>query len=457
MGLLDRLFVKAAPVRPAADIPDSPIFIMAGQSVRLLSNAAVSTAESALKNSSQLFRITNFIASSVQAVPWRVEADPEVTAGERAPATTIKALNALLKTPNDIYTAQQMRYWMAQNLMLYGRAHFKVGVSSMGVPNGIYQLAAKYLRIKLDSKGNVTTYNYGMDYENPSDILPTRRAARPGQAYGAEISFPTLSGLVEYNRSSAAIESLQTPLTIIHFLMERAKDTAAGHPNVKYIITAEKTLTPDQRKALADRLADSASGGDDSGEAMVLNNTSITVHKLDNELADIHSKIPLDDMTRQIAGVFGVPIALLGLGSADAAKYASNYEQSRLSFWQDTILPSYLSPIAAGLTQAICPYGARVMFDLDVIPTLWQGRATLGETLSAVTFMTTNEKRKVLDLPPDDSLPELIPPAGIPPPSPDPSAPDDQATTADGTGNTPTLNGLLPEFGPAGKPNGKLQ
>jgi len=37
----------------------------------------------------------------------------------------------------------------------------------------------------------------------------------------------------------------------------------------------------------------------------------------------------------------------IGLGSADAAKYANNYGESRLSFWQDTIVPSYLSPIAA--------------------------------------------------------------------------------------------------------------
>ena len=54
-------------------------------------------------------------------------------------------------------------------------------------------------------------------------------------------------------------------------------------------------------------------------------NTDVKVHTLDNQLGDIHAKLPLDDMTRQIAGVFGVPVALLGLGSADAAKYASNY------------------------------------------------------------------------------------------------------------------------------------
>ena len=47
---------------------------------------------------------------------------------------------------------------------------------------------------------------------------------------------------------------------------------------------------------------------------LFLYNTDVKVHKLDNQLGDIHSKLPLDDMTRQIAGVFGVPVAAPGPG-----------------------------------------------------------------------------------------------------------------------------------------------
>src|SRR4029077_17777752 len=151
-----------------------------------------------------------------------------------------------------------------------------------------------------------------------------------------------------------------------------------------------------QKEALEKHLAASAPGEDESGQVLFLFNTTIKVDKLDNQLADIHSKIPLDDMTRQIAGVFGVPVPLLSLGSADAAKYAGNYVESRLSFWQDTIVPCYLAPIAAGMKQALCPSGARIVFDLDAIPALNAGRSALGESLSKVTFLTANEKRKIL-------------------------------------------------------------
>ena len=127
--------------------------------------------------------------------------------------------------------------------------------------------------------------------------------------------------------------------------MQRAYDTASGHPNIKYVITSDKTLTKQQVDALKEHLEKSGPGESGSGNVLFLYNTKIEVHMMDNKLGDIHSKIPLDDMTRIIAGVFGVPVALLGLSNADSAKYSNNYEQSRLALWQDTNRALY------------CPYG----------------------------------------------------------------------------------------------------
>jgi phage portal protein BeeE len=409
MGLLD-FITKKKPEREERDEPISPIYVMGNQPVRFLSQVAIVTADAAQRESPQLYRITNFIASSVQAVPWFCEADPDSNTTDRLGNSKIKAINDLLKSPNDTYTAQQLQYWIALNLMLYARAHFKVGIGTGNTPNGLYPLAAKHVRGVLNQRGVVDKYEYGMG-ENKT-VFPSRRAAekRDGSVpYAAEIAFPSLTGLVEYNKMPAAIESLAIPLAIIKALMQRALDTASGHPNIKYVITAEKSITRQQKEALTKYLEDAGAGGEESGNVLFLYNTDVKVHTLDNKLGDIHSKLPLDDMTRQIAGVFGVPVALLGLGSADAAKYASNYVESRLSFWQDTIVPCYLTPIAAGMTQAICPPGARISFDLDQVPALWEGRANLGKTLSVVTFLSNNEKREILGFekkPGEDKLPE---------------------------------------------------
>ena len=414
MGVFD-LFRKAKPVRSEGDEPDAPMYI-GGQPVRLLSTKAVMTSEAAVRAVPQLFRITNFVASAVQSVPWYCEPDQDLLLSERATPNQIKPINNLLKSPNDTFTSQQFQYWLALNLLLYSRVHFKVGVGTTG-PNGLYPLAARYVSGILNARGTVDYYEYGQGEQKTK--LPTRRMAErkgdPTTSYAAEISFPSISGLVEYNKTPAAIESLNQPLQIITALMQRALDTAQGHPNVKYVLTAEKTLTRAQRAALERHLSEAGPEDEHSGSILFLYNTAVTVHELDNHLGDIHSKIPMDDMTRQIAGVFGVPVPLLSLGSADAAKYAGNYVEARLAFWQDTIVPCYLAPISAGMTQAICPPGAIIEFDLDEIPALWKGRAELGETLSKVTFLTADEKRKVLKFEPTteelDAAKPVAPPA----------------------------------------------
>jgi len=400
-------FTKKPPKREASEEPLSPIFTIAGQPVRFLSTNAVMSAEEAQRSIPQLYRVTHLIASSAQAIPWFCEEDPNVLASERAKPNAIKAINSLLKSPNDNFTPENMRYWMTLNLMLYSRVHFKVGVGTAQLPNGIYPLATKYMKGIPNARGTIDTYIYGEGTQQEQKY-PSKRRAAPGEAYAAEISFPSLSGLIEYNRTPAVIESLMVPLAIIKCLMQRALDTASGHPNIKYVVTSDKTLTKTQVEALKEHLEKSGPGEEGSGSVLFLYNTKIEVHAVDNKLGDIHSKIPLDDMTRIIAGVYGVPIALLGLSNADSAKYSNNYEQSRLALWQDTLVPNYIFPMAAGLTQSLCPYGCRISFDYDAIPALWEGRAKLGQTLSHVNFLTTNEKREVLGYEEDNELPALI-------------------------------------------------
>lgn len=400
-------FTKKAPKREISDEPMSPIFTIAGQPVRVISSAAVMTAEEAQRRCPQLYRVTHLIASSAQMVPWKCVPDPTVVKAEQASPSVVKALNSLLKSPNDSFTPENMRYWMTLNLMLYSRVHFKVGIGTQGLPNGMYPLATKYMKGIPNNRGTIDTYVYG-EGTSQEQRYPSRRKAGPSESYAAEISFPSLSGLIEYNKAPAAIESLMTPLAIITCLMQRAYDTASGHPNIKYVVTSDKTLTKQQVEALKEHLESAGPGEEGSGTVLFLYNTKIEVHTLDNKMSDIHSKIPLDDMTRIIAGVFGVPVALLGLSNADAAKYGNNYSQSRLALWQDTVVPTYIAPMAAGLSASLCPYGARIAFDYDAVPALWEGRAMLGQTLSHVNFLTTDEKRGILGFKPDPDLPKLI-------------------------------------------------
>jgi phage portal protein BeeE len=105
--------------------------------------------------------------------------------------------------------------------------------------------------------------------------------------------------------------------------------------------------------------------------------------------------MPSDDMARLIFGAFGIPIALAGMGAADGAKFAGNYVESRAAFWEDTIIPDYVSPLMQGMTRLLCPTGVRIVADLDEIPALKKSRVTSMVEADGIGFLTTNEKREL--------------------------------------------------------------
>lgn len=395
MGWFDNIFTKRAPDRSPSDQPVSPLGFWTGKTIQTVTYQESVSAEAALKHPI-LYRCLNKLATAVASVDWYVEQDDKVPVQDRAGQIVIKALNAVLQNPTDQYTRSQLLNWMTLNYACYGRVPFKVGVSSVGptfYPNGIYPLTARFLTARKDSRGVIEAYVYGETVDKQE--WPTRKKAKAGQSYVYEIIKPNLDGTAESRNNINPLSAIGLPAQIITLLLQRAVDTASGHPNSKYIVACDKTLTNKQRDELKNQVDQSRPEGEESGQVLFLFNTSATVSKLDNDLSDIHSKMPLDDMARQIAGAFGIPVALLGLAASDAAKFAGNYTESRRSFWEDTIIPEYLEPFAIGMTNALCPPGARVVFDYDSIQAMLDTRITNAERLGRVTYLTRDEKRDI--------------------------------------------------------------
>ena len=400
---------KATPTRKPGEAPANPVARYKGSARHTVEYSNYIAAEMALQHP-VVFRCLHKLASSVQTVRWYAEQDMDVPQSERASAGAIKVLNNVLRSPNDVMVASQLRYWMAMNFAVYGRIPFKVGVGVEQHPNAIYPLEARYVSRVSDGRNGIAAYEYG---SSPKQSYKTRRAAEASKSndgYAYEIYTPNIAASITEGCNVNALGAIGLPSAVIRLLLQRAAETASGHPNTKYIIAAEKTLTNKQKEALIETLENSATGEEESGSTLFLYNTKIDVHKLDNDLSDIHSKMPIDDMSRMIAGAFGIPISLLGLGAADGAKFAGNYLESRQSFWQDTIIPNYLTPIGDGLTAAICPPGAKISFDLDSIEAIKDARVTRAKTLTDVNFLTTTEKRELIGYEPSTVLPEVIEP-----------------------------------------------
>lgn len=342
-------------------------------------------------------RAIRYIARAVQVVDWYAEAEAPNSANKR----DVADLNALLVSPHNELTPANLRFWLAVNLAVYNRATIKVGVDANGkLPSGIYPLDSDLVSRVMNGQGRLTGFEYGQG--NGKDFFPVRYPTRSNQPGGwaYQIATPGLSAdLTEEKYGLAPLRSLGIPAAVITALLKRTLATAEGHPNSKYIVSYTDVISEEQKEEVEEYAEDRETYGERSGDIMFING-DVEVHRLDNDLSDAHGKQPLDDMSRMIAGMFGIPIALWGLGAADAAKYASNYQESRAAFYEDTIIPEYLSPMADAMTSALCPPGIRIRFDLDSIPAMIRSRLASAKELNEVTFLTDDEKREILGFAP---------------------------------------------------------
>lgn len=402
------LLTKRRPDRRLAEDPSNRVGIHLTQTNRTTINYQNAiTAENATCHP-VVFRCLHKIGMAVAGVRWYAEPDPTVPQGQRATARDIKAINDTLACPTDMFTPFMLRYWAALNFALLQRVGFKAGIGTEATLNGLYPLRPGKLEAKFDGMARLVGYEYGDTQK--AESLPSRRAASPAgdmngmalRAYAFEITCPGFMGELDYNRVPSVLSALGRPADIISMLMQRAQESARGNSNVKHVIVLDQSATSDQIDRIDDFLAGSSVGGKESGETLVLSNTKADVHTFDNGLGDIHTKIPSDDMARHICGILGVPVSLAGITSADAAKFTGNFSESRAAFYQDTIIPGYLNPLADGLTAGVCPYGARIRFATDEIPALEAGamerkkvQSETLENLSKVTFLTDDEKREM--------------------------------------------------------------
>lgn len=350
-----------------------------------------------------IFRCLHRIGLAMSGIHWYAAPDPDLPIAQRVSKTACDEMNAILNRPTPEMTGALFRYWAAIAFAAYGRIPVKVGIDAFKrAPNAFWPLDPS----KTNEKRSSSLELQGYDYGNQTDgvFIPTRiKADRdingyPRQPFAFQVVRPPISGSMLGGRATCPLQALGIPADIVLMLMQRAHDTASGHPNSKYIIATEKLLGKEQQATLNETVDNRTVDGDESGNILLLQNTQVQVHKLDNNLSDLHSKMPADDMARHICGTFGIPVSLMGFGAADGAKFASNYEESRLAFYEDTMIPEYCTPVADAMTDAM-PRGMILLFDYDKLPVMQARRARVAKDLEAPTFMTDDEKREVLNLP----------------------------------------------------------
>lgn len=103
--------------------------------------------------------------------------------------------------------------------------------------------------------------------------------------------------------------------------------------------------------------------------------------------------------SRDIALAFGVPPQLLGIPGDNTY---SNLVEARIALWEQNIIP-YVENTVEHLNRWFMPIfgnNLKLCYDIDAVSALSAKRDALWNRINKIGFMTINEKRNIVGLPP---------------------------------------------------------
>lgn len=178
---------------------------------------------------------------------------------------------------------------------------------------------------------------------------------------------------------------------------------ASGRPSGALVFKpshndAPDTLTEAQRATLRNELEQYYTGSDRAGRPLVLEG-GLDWREMSLSPKDMDWLAGKDVSAREIALAFHVPPQLIGI---EGSLTFANFEQARLALYDDAILP-LVEHMKAELNAWLVPqFGAdlSIDYDLDQVEALAPRREKAWSRIAQASFMTINEKRHALGLPP---------------------------------------------------------
>ncbi len=281
---------------------------------------------------------------------------------------------------------------LACQLLLHGNAYVEVSTGPDGLPAALYALRPDRIDVETDSRGWPTGYLYRVGStltRFPADtvgdgvgLLHIRNYHPLDDHYGAGCLEPAAGALDVHNAAAKWNRAL---------LDNAARPSGA----LMYQPGDGSTLSGEQFDRLKTEIETQFTGAVNAGRPMLLEG-GLSWQPLAMTPAEMDFARARDTAAREIALAFGVPPLLLGLPGDNT--YA-NYKEANVALWRLTLLPL--------VTRLASALGAHLRYwwpdlalsvDRDAIPALSADRAALWAQVSAASFLTDAEKRRMLGL-----------------------------------------------------------
>ncbi len=300
----------------------------------------------------------------------------------------------LLRLVSATSAGQSLLETLTAQLLLHGNAYVQILKDARGRPVELFALRPERMTIVAGADGWPSAYAYEvagkriaiplLDEDASPNLVHIRHFHPADDHYGAgclaaaDQAVATHNAAADWNRQ--LLENAARPSGALVY------DTGDGHP-----------MSPDQFDRLKTELTSAFAGAGNAGRPMLLEG-GLTWQAMAMSPADMDFATLKAAAARDVALAFGVPPMLLGLPGDST--YA-NYREANRALWRLTLLP-LAGKILGAIAEALAPWfpEAALGVDLDRVPALAEDRERLWSQISAADFLSPEEKRALLGLPP---------------------------------------------------------
>lgn len=240
-------------------------------------------------------------------------------------------------------------------------------------------------------------------------------------------------GLSPVEASSYSIDQHNEAMKWMQALLQNG-----ARPSGALVVKGGETLSDESFNRLKAQVDDQHSGARNAGRPMMLEG-GLEWQEMGLSPTDMGMNETKNAAARDIALGFGVPPQLLGIPGDNTY---SNYQEARLAFWEDTVIP-ILDWIAQDWSEWLTGGELQVKPDVDQVPAIVEKRQVLWDMADKATDLTINERRELKGFKPIDggdvllvnssqiSLSMASDPPEPPPVVPPAPAPPNDLTAAD--------------------------
>jgi HK97 family phage portal protein len=321
-------------------------------------------------------RAVRMVAESAGSVPLRL--------ARGHPAEPLLARPSQGATGGDLIEA------VAAQILLNGNAYVDVIEDAQGWPASLHALRPERVTIEQGPDGWPSAYLYRVG-QAVARYPAVDGLGRPGLLHLK--SYHPLDDHYGLGCLGAARQAIETHAAASRWNAALMENAARPSGMLVYDAGDGSTLTPEQYDRLKAEMEAGFQGAGNAGRPMLLEG-GLKWQALSFSPAELDFAGSKAAAAREIALAFGVPPLLLGLPGDNTH---ANYREANRALWRLTVLP-LTKRIVRGLEAHLKHWweDVELWLDTDAVPALAAEREELWGMVDRATFLTPEEKRRML-------------------------------------------------------------